>query len=52
VMSLFAHFHAAPGESSRDRVNDAIAGNLCRCTGYHNIVVAALDAAKRLRQMT
>ncbi len=26
-----------------------ISGNLCRCTGYHNIVVAALDAARRLR---
>jgi carbon-monoxide dehydrogenase small subunit len=26
-----------------------IAGNLWRCTGYHNIVLAALDAAKRLR---
>ncbi len=26
-----------------------ISGNLCRCTGYHNIVVAALEAAKRLR---
>ena len=21
-------------------------GNLCRCTGYHNIVRAVLDAAK------
>jgi carbon-monoxide dehydrogenase small subunit len=26
-----------------------ISGNLCRCTGYHNIVVAALAAAKRMR---
>jgi carbon-monoxide dehydrogenase small subunit len=26
-----------------------ISGNLCRCTGYQNIVAAALDAAKRLR---
>jgi aerobic-type carbon monoxide dehydrogenase small subunit (CoxS/CutS family) len=30
-------------------VRIAISGNLCRCTGYHNIVVAALDAAKRLQ---
>ena len=30
-------------------VRIAISGNLCRCTGYHNIVAAALDAAKRLQ---
>ncbi len=28
-----------------------ISGNLCRCTGYHNIVVAALDAAKRMKNL-
>ena len=26
-------------------VRDALAGNLCRCTGYHNIVKAVLSAA-------
>ena len=30
-------------------VREAIAGNLCRCTGYQGIVDAALDAAKRMR---
>jgi carbon-monoxide dehydrogenase small subunit len=30
-------------------VRVAISGNLCRCTGYQNIVIAALDAAKRLQ---
>jgi carbon-monoxide dehydrogenase small subunit len=30
-------------------VRIAISGNLCRCTGYQNIVAAALDAAGRLR---
>ncbi len=40
VMSLFALFHerARPG---RDEINDALAGNLCRCTGYGPIVTAA-----------
>ncbi len=37
---------------TEEEVRVGISGNLCRCTGYHNIVVAALDAAKRLRQMT
>jgi aerobic carbon-monoxide dehydrogenase small subunit len=27
-------------------VREALAGNLCRCTGYHNIVKAVLSAAK------
>jgi len=31
-------------------VREAISGNLCRCTGYHGIVEAALDAARRMRE--
>ena len=40
VMSLFALYHgeAAPDEQ---RIDDALAGNLCRCTGYTPIVAAA-----------
>jgi carbon-monoxide dehydrogenase small subunit len=30
---------------TREQVRLAISGNLCRCTGYHNIVDAAMDAA-------
>ncbi|HEY4591536.1 MAG TPA: (2Fe-2S)-binding protein [Thermoanaerobaculia bacterium] len=33
-------------QPSRDEIREALAGNLCRCTGYHNIVKAVLDAAK------
>lgn len=44
VMSLFALHHAEAGPPTRAAVNDALAGNLCRCTGYRPIVDAALDA--------
>jgi len=29
-------------------VRHGLEGNLCRCTGYQNIVSAVLDAAQRL----
>ena len=46
VMSLFALYHSdrAPG---RQRILDALAGNLCRCTGYRPIV----DAARRMYEL-
>lgn len=48
VMSLFA-LYRAPGKPDRARINDAIAGNLCRCTGYRPIVDAALAACAGAR---
>ena len=47
VMALFGLFHV-PHEKPLDReaVNDWIAGNLCRCTGYRPIVDAALASCK------
>ena len=42
VMSLFAHYHNGAHPSGREQINDALAGNLCRCTGYRTIVDAAL----------
>ena len=31
-------------------IRDALSGNLCRCTGYHNIVAAIVKAAARRRE--
>ena len=31
---------------TEDEVRHGLEGNLCRCTGYHNIVKAVLDASK------
>jgi len=33
-------------DPSEAEVREALAGNLCRCTGYHNIVKAVLSAAR------
>jgi carbon-monoxide dehydrogenase small subunit len=38
--------NADPSESD---VREALAGNLCRCTGYQNIVKAVLAAAAEMR---
>ena len=45
VMSLFA-LHHDDGPANRAEVNDALAGNLCRCTGYRPIVDAALAVSE------
>jgi carbon-monoxide dehydrogenase small subunit len=37
----------APGE---EEVKEALAGNLCRCTGYVKINEAVLDAAEKIRR--
>ena len=39
-----------PDLSDEEEIREALAGNLCRCTGYHNIVDAVRDAAARMRQ--
>jgi aerobic-type carbon monoxide dehydrogenase small subunit (CoxS/CutS family) len=44
ITSLLAE-HPHPSEAE---VREGIEGNLCRCTGYHNIVRAALAAADAL----
>lgn len=35
--------------ADEEEIRMALAGNICRCTGYHNIIDAVRDAAERLR---
>jgi carbon-monoxide dehydrogenase small subunit len=44
IMSAAALLAENP-DPTEDEVRHALDGNLCRCTGYHNIVRAVLDAA-------
>ena len=48
LTTLTAFLRENPDPSEAE-VRDAISGNLCRCTGYANIVAAALAAAKQMR---
>ncbi len=48
VMSLFALGHEKE-KVTRDDVTTAIAGNLCRCTGYRPIIDAGLKACQNLQ---
>jgi len=36
---------------TEEAVRFGIAGNLCRCTGYQNIVKAILEAAAKMNDM-
>src|SRR3989475_3696412 len=42
---------AANSNPSRDEIKDALAGNLCRCTGYIKIYEAVELAAERMRKV-
>ena len=35
-------------DPSREEVRDALKGNVCRCTGYHNVVDAVQTAAEKV----
>ena len=48
LMTAVAHVRSG-GSADPDSVRTALAGNLCRCTGYQHIVAAVVDTAKRER---
>ncbi len=47
VMSAIDLVNMHPQGMTEDEIRHGLEGNLCRCTGYHNIV-KAIDAAQKL----
>jgi carbon-monoxide dehydrogenase small subunit len=48
VMSAVDLVKENPDPSEQD-IREWLEGNICRCTGYHNIVKAVLAAAQDMR---
>jgi len=48
AIDLVKHAKANGGSLDEKAVREGLEGNLCRCTGYHNIVQAVLSAAQQL----
>ena len=47
ITSLYAFLSENPSRSDEE-IREAISGNICRCTGYQGIVLAAKEAAEKL----
>jgi carbon-monoxide dehydrogenase small subunit len=48
VMSAIGIVNDNPNPSELE-IREALEGNICRCTGYHNIVLAIEAAAKEMQ---
>ncbi|OOY25709.1 4-hydroxybenzoyl-CoA reductase subunit gamma [Thioclava sediminum] len=49
IVVTFEHYLRENPDPTAEEVRDVLSGNLCRCTGYQNIVAAVLKAAARMR---
>ena len=50
LMTLSEYLKSNP-DPSIEEIKIALSGNICRCTGYHEIINAAFDAAKVMRDI-
>ncbi len=51
IMAAVDLIDTYPGALTADIVREEMEGNLCRCTGYHNIVEAILAADVQIKSM-
>ncbi|WP_022720294.1 (2Fe-2S)-binding protein [Rhodopseudomonas sp. B29] len=49
IMSAIDIVHRYGGNLDEETVRHELEGNICRCTGYHNIVKSVLDAASKMK---
>jgi carbon-monoxide dehydrogenase small subunit len=47
IMAAASYLKETPNPTE-EQVRLSLEGNLCRCTGYHNIVKSILDAAGQM----
>ena len=52
IVMTFEAFLKDHPEPTDDEIRDALSGNLCRCTGYQNIVKAIQKAAVQMQKST
>lgn len=49
MISAYAFLKDHP-DATKEDIREALAGNLCRCTGYRNIIEAVVAAAEEMRK--
>ena len=47
IMTAIDMIHSHDGNLDERTIRHELEGNICRCTGYHNIVAAILDASSQ-----